>query len=102
MSVVQRLAPGSDDQTSAAIVIAAGSSMLFGMFVASGSLHARSRLHLLQDSPGAPVSIRTLTALQGESVATIDGPATVYIKRPEQSANGVDIGGFTDDGTGSP
>lgn len=103
------LAPAQTAGDSTDFTVADGDKLLVGMYVASGgNFHADSRMHVMAKAPpgGQPNIVWTLRPPGPDNpyrlpVLTITGPFEGFLRRPDLTATGVDVGGLKTDGLGS-
>ena len=89
------LAAGTSAASSSNIVVAAGSRVTVGAFVATGSLPIGVELNVVIDTPGADESIGKLT--YSSPAFLLNGPGTFRVVRQNISGFGVAVGAFTED-----
>lgn len=83
------LATGTTEATSTDVVVAAGSSVTVGIYLASGELSATDYAIIYADTPGVDLYITSLSKHQ--PIVQLYGPATYRVKR---SASTTSLGVF--------
>lgn len=87
------LAPGTGAATSADIVLGVEETVTLGIYVASGPIPAGVQVRLVLDTPGADITIATLSA--ATKAVLLNGPGTFRVLRGDIAAQGVAVGAFT-------
>lgn len=87
------LAAGQTEALSTDVTVAAGATITVGIFASVPIPHAVA-LALRFDTPGRDNVARALT--RKHSTFQVTGPATVRVHRPDITAQGVNVGVFTE------
>lgn len=94
MARTTELAPTTTDgTTSTGFLVAAGASVVVGIYVASGDIPSEARLDILVETPGADLLLKSLSRESPLTVLT--GPVTKYkLRMATNGRENVAVGGF--------
>jgi len=83
----------TDGTTSTGFLVAAGASVVVGIYVASGNVPYDARVDILVETGGADVVIKSLT--YNDPVTVLYGPVTLYkLRMATNGRDNIAVGGF--------
>lgn len=82
-----------DGTTSVGFTVAAGASVVVGIYVATGEVPQEARLDVLVETPGADLLVTTLT--EEKPTTVLSGPVTKYkLRMVTNGRENTAVGGF--------
>ncbi len=85
----------TDGATSTGFAVAAGATVVVGIYVATGDIPSEARLDILIETPGADVLVKTMT--RDCPLTQLVGPVTKYkLRLASNGRENTAVGGFLD------